>query len=417
MPPKVEGKPTPENKPVESSKETAKTEPKRESTPVQQADVEVEIKTDYQRLSPPALRLLEALDHMQAPLVIRLPGGGWIVPDYRRFAGRGGEDGRSEPPERGERGERKETQKGRTGDAAERRGVRRGGALESQVAEAMHELAKSAPVSEAEVAIRQAKFGEKEKLLSAFEKTLVARFEGGEEQAPESTDGTFHFLKKTASEWSGFFEKFLHRSLQKIMNWSDVQGFLFRGLLQEKGMPQKGVLISDVMTAVGVDKFARIAVTLGKAQQLIAAQPGAVLTRDMVQAAVGEQLRYVALAAPTADEGGVQFSRAASRGLFSSQQLESRVAEDLGFVADFRGAGMPMRAADEKRAAGRRRRSLWSRWFGEDEIDGEGSVFVPWWRWDREERSGFRRWFVAVFGAVIFVALFFLIIALVRALR
>ncbi len=275
--------------------------------------------------------------------------------------------------------------------------------------------------ADAEAALKMSKFGGKERPLSPFEKTLIARFEEGMKQVKESADGQFHFLKKSAGEWTGFFEKFVSRTMQKVINWEDIQGILFRGLLQEKGASQKGVMISDVMTAMGTDKFARISVALNKAQQLAMATPGAVLTKEALQGAVlGEQLRYLTVTPQQGEEGGVQFGRAASRGMFSSQQLESRVAEHLGLVTDFRGAGIPGVAqnADEKRSAERRRRGgLWSRLFGDDDVEGDGSVFVPWWRWDREERSGFRRWFVVVFGSVIFVALFFLLIVLVRALK
>lgn len=320
----------------------------------------------------------------------------------------------------GRRGERDEGRgAGRSEGSGHRAGASVGG--ESGLAAAIKKSHGDVGMTEAELAIKAAKFEGGERPLSAFEKSLVARFEKGEQQATDSEDGQFHFLKKTAAEWKGFFENFLSRTIQKVVTWGDVQGFLFRGLLQAKGLPQQGVMISDVMTAAGVDKFARIAVPLSKAQALVATAPGAVLTKEAMQSVVGEQLRYLALGSAQAEEGGMAVGRAATRGMFSSQQLENRVAEQLGFVTDFRGAGMQSasRDAEEKRAAeGRRRRGgMWSKFFGGDEVDGEGSVFVHWWRWDREERTGFRRWFVAVFGAVIFVALFFLIIALVRALR
>ncbi len=48
----------------------------------------------------------------------------------------------------------------------------------------------------------------KQQVLSAFENTLVGRFEGAEEQAKELPEGQFNFLKKNAGEWTGFFEKF-----------------------------------------------------------------------------------------------------------------------------------------------------------------------------------------------------------------
>lgn len=327
-------------------------------------------------------------------------------------------------PEHGERHEHRGERREHGSEGAERGRRAPSTGVESGLAAATrkpHGGVEAAEDVEAGLALKAAQFGEKgERALSAFEKALVARFEKGEAQAKDSEDGQFHFLKKTAGEWKGFFENFLSRTIQKVVSWGDVQGFLFRGLLQAKGMPQQGVMISDVMTAAGVDKFARIAVSLNKAQALAATLPGAVLTKEAMQSMVGEQLRYVALGSAPADEG-VQMGRAATRGMFASQDLENRVAEHLGLVTDFRGAGMQgaARDAEEKRAAAARHRrgSMWAKLFGGDDVGGEGSVFIPWWRWDREERTGFRRWFVAVFGAVIFVALFFLIIFLVRALR
>ena len=329
-------------------------------------------------------------------------------------------------PEHAERHEHRGERHEHDTEGAERQGRRAPSTgVESGLAAATrkpHGGVESTEDVDAQLALNAAKFGEKgERALSAFEKALVARFEKGEQQATNSEDGQFHFLKKTAAEWKGFFENFLSRTIQKVVTWGDVQGFLFRGLLQAKGMPQQGVMISDVMTAAGVDKFARIAVPLNKAQALAATLPGAMLTKEAMRAVVGEQLRYAALAAAPAEEGAAQLGRAATRGMFASQQLENRVAEQLGLITDFRGAAMQgaARDAEEKRAAASRRRrgGMWAKLFGGDEVEGEGSVFIHWWRWDREERGGFRRWFVAVFGAVIFVALFFLIIALVRALR
>ena len=89
--------------------------------------------------------------------------------------------------------------------------------------------------------------------------------------------------------------------------------------------------------------------------------------------------------------------------MFASQQLENRVAEQLGLITD---SNSTKQTDVEQRAA--RAPPRWRhvvKIFGGDEVDGEGSIFIHWWRWDREAR-GFRRWFVAVFGRY-FVALFF----------
>lgn len=400
---------------------TQGTEPSKSLSEVKSQDVAGREATDGYRFANQVARANDR--QASTSFVINLPGLGRVIIDRR---GERGQSGESADPKaergRSERGEaREEREAGRAeGKEAGEKSSRAGGgsSFVAVVKKAQGEMA----AAEAAAALKMSQPDAEGRALSEFEKTLIARFEEAAQQAAESFDGQFHFLKKTAAEWTGFFEKFLSRSMQKVVNWDEVQGLLFRGLLQEKGT-QKGVMISDVMTALGTDKFARISVALAKAQQLAAANPGAVISKEALQAAAfGEQLQYVAINPQTAEDGGVQFAQAASRGMFTSQNLESRVAEQLGLISEFRGALAPGAAdsAEEasRRAGGRQRRGgRWSRWFGGDEAGGEGSVFVPWWRWDREERSGFRRWFVVVFGSVIFVVLIFLIMALVRALR
>lgn len=325
-------------------------------------------------------------------------------------------------PEHAEQREGHHDRDGRTAEGRSSHAKRPGVAEENpETAAGIKKAHGASGAAEGDVAIRASKFGGKDRPLSPFEKTLLTRFEEGMKQAKESVDGQFHFLKKSAGEWKGFFEKFFNRTMQKVVNWDDVQGLLFRGLLREKGTTQKGVMISDVMTAMGTDKFARISVALNKAQQLAMATPGAMLSKEALQSAVlGDQLKYLALNPHLGEEGAARFSQAASRGMFASQQLENRVAEHLGIVTDFRGAGLPgaARDAEQKRAAdARRRRGGMGKMMGDEGIDGEGSMFVPWWSWNREERTGFRRWFVVVFGSVIFVLFFFLLIFLFRSLR
>lgn len=391
-----------------------------DNSPIQSQDVTGRDSPDQFRHADRVAHYMEVMER-QAPtsFVIHLPGLGRVIIDRRGERGPSGELGQAE---RGEA--REEAEAGRAegkGKKVDEKSSRAGGG--SSFVPVIKKPQGAMTAAEREAALKMSQPDAEARPLSEFEKTLIARFEEAAQQAAESFDGQFHFLKKTAAEWTGFFEKFLSRSMQKVVNWEEVQGLLFRGLLQEKGVPQKGVMISDVMTAMGTDKFARISVALAKAQQLAVAGPGAVISKEALQAAAfGEQLQYVAINPQTAEDGGVQFAQAASRGMFTSQNLESRVAEQLGLISEFRGALAPGAAgsAEEasRRAGGRQRRGgRWSRWFGGDEVGGEGSVFVPWWRWDREERSGFRRWFVVVFGSVIFVALVFLLMALIRALR
>lgn len=255
----------------------------------------------------------------------------------------------------------------------------------------------------------------KQQMLSAFETTLVGRFEGAEQQAKELPDGQFNFLKKTAGEWTGFFEKFLSRTFQKVVSWSDVQGVLFRGLLQEKGTPQKGILISDVMLANGTDKFARLSVQLPKLQQANL-QIGTVIPKEMVQEAMtAEQMKYLALR-PQQQSESADMNPQLRRGMFSTQQVEDRVAEHLGLSTDLRNELLsknPLALAGGKSGGAKRRRSWFSGMSG-DSLDDQSHRFVPWWSWDREERAGNRRWFVWVFGSVVFFVLAVLLIALIR---
>ncbi|PIR19902.1 MAG: hypothetical protein COV45_07945 [Deltaproteobacteria bacterium CG11_big_fil_rev_8_21_14_0_20_47_16] len=373
-------------------------------------------KSDQYRTAQRVAHFLEVVEqHIAWSGGFRLPGSERMVHD-RRSEG----EGRSERGERHERAGERDSAGARKapgdkrahGNAGEREVIERANKALQTMEAAL--LGKN-PEGQAEG---------KEKSLSAFEKTLIARFEEAEGQVKESADGQKHFLKKTAGEWMNFFEKFVNRTLQKVVGWDDVQGFLFRGLVQEKGVPQKGVLISDVQTMMGTDKFARLSVSLPKLMAFAAANPGVAIPKEVVQAALlSEQLRYLALGPQKGDDAAAaQFTQAASRGMFASQQVENRVAEQLGLISEFRGGVLGRHDANtvegRRQAESRRRRGgMWAKWFGGEDVNGEGSVFIPWWRWDREERGGSRRWFVVVFGTVAIVILVGLIFALFHNLR
>lgn len=246
-----------------------------------------------------------------------------------------------------------------------------------------------------------------ERPLSLFEETLVQRFEGAVEQALSAPDGKPHFLQKTAAQWKAFFQHFLHRTEKKQVPMEVVgDALMFRGLLKKGSDPAKGVVIGDLPLANGVvEKFARFDVQLQAALQTMAQlAPGETVPREAVARSVqGEMLEYLAIAPPAADTG-IPTATRDTQGVFTNLKTEAEVSRQLGL----RGAEMGMgplsdAAGAEGRVTHHRGRGGGGKVFGDPDDPREDvpGQFIPWWRWDREERTGQRRWFTAVTLALI----------------
>lgn len=222
-----------------------------------------------------------------------------------------------------------------------------------------------------------------EKPLTAFEATLVERFEDGAVFTKPVASGSFHFLKKTASEWMQFFKSFLHRTVKKEAQLQALsEHMVFRGILKETAQPLKGMMIGDLAFQNGlVEKFARFEVELARVlPHLQGMEPGTTLAKAMIaQGIPTDLLQYFAIAAAT-PEAEIFAGPKESAGIFTALKTESHVAEQLGWSKEDRlrrfGGGA----------------------FGEPapSDDDPNEHFVPWWRWDREERGGLRRWIVPV---------------------
>ena len=220
-----------------------------------------------------------------------------------------------------------------------------------------------------------------EKLLSAFERAIVARFEEGAAAPGDMPAGHKQFLQKTAAVWKDFFLRFLHRTVKKEVDLAALDSHLwFRGLLQKKSAPNVGVLIADLVFQDGqLEKFARMEVPLAQwLQALPGQQPGAQLASQLLkQHADQQQLQYFAIETPHEAIAG---ARSETAGIFTSLKREAEIAERLRFT---RGKSTAPLGGFAGRAASS----------DDDEIKNR---FVPWWRIDREERAGLPRWFVPV---------------------
>lgn len=261
---------------------------------------------------------------------------------------------------------------------------------------------------------------QEERPLSGFENKLVERFEGAKEHAKASPDGKAHFLQKTATQWKEFFLKFLHRSEKKSVPLEVVSDELtFRGLFKKGNDPAKGVVISDFKLADGThEKFARFDVTLKAAlAEMAQMQPGAALAKQAVAKGVqGEVLEYIAIGAPRG-EGDIAAALRDTQGVFTNLKTEAEIAKQLGLMGQGR-EGVSARSGLQTSRSGGRRAGA-GKLFGQEEevLDDQAGRFVPWWRWDREERIGQRRWFTGLTIALTVTILALGFWLLLRAVR
>lgn len=231
-----------------------------------------------------------------------------------------------------------------------------------------------------------------EKPLTPFEAALVERFEDGAVFTKPMASGSFHFLKKTASEWMQFFKSFLHRTVKKEAQLQALsEHMVFRGLLKETAQPLKGMMIGDLAFQNGlVEKFARFEVELARVlPQLQGMEPGTTLAKATIaQGIPTDLLQYFAIASAT-PEAEIFAGPKESAGIFTTLKTESHVAEQLGWSREDRIRQFGGGAGDS----------------GGGAFDEPNERFVPWWHWDREERGGLRRWIVPVMLATLVAVL------------
>ncbi len=206
-----------------------------------------------------------------------------------------------------------------------------------------------------------------DKMLSAFEKMIIARFEGGKPIAHYAKNGQPARAAKTEKQWSAFFKSFAHRMSPKRIQMSLVKSFLFRGLVS-KG--NNGVCIADMNLNSGrVEKFIRFKVLANLMAKLSQLTPGDTISKA---ALTEKELQYLSL---DAAKRMTEHAQKPKQGRFISENAEQRAAETLGLPIDIQ--------LREKAKRYRKGKSLgFNAFFEKDPEDNATPYrFVPWWHW------------------------------------
>jgi hypothetical protein len=232
-----------------------------------------------------------------------------------------------------------------------------------------------------------------DKMLSAFEKMVVERFEGGRQIAEESVDGMARYKGKTDAQWKEFFQKFLHRTVAKKTLLKDIKQFFMRGVVAKGG---KGVFIGDMaMNSGRVEKFVRFSILAEALAKMRAMIPGDKVTAQMLGKLTGEELMYLALAASKGRE--FAYAQAAARGKFAGAKAEAQAAEALG---------IPLKAQLEqktKQLRGKKGRGGLA-WFEKDAaLEDTPYRFVPWYSLTNLKNPGPTKWVTRVFYGALFI--------------
>lgn len=256
-----------------------------------------------------------------------------------------------------------------------------------------------------------------QRLLALFEKVLLFRFEeGGQIEQPQA-EGMTELPKKNAAQWKEFFAPFWHRTVKREISLSEADKLLLRGVVKQSGSSDMATLISDIhLTSGKTEKFIRLQLALQKLLGQMELEPGMLLDKQWLGKMNGDSITYLAIASA---ESELRFENSPKelQGQFLSKKYETIAAEKLGLVRD------PESPLDPKTMHpalhGRRRGGLFallSSLFARDKevIEDEVGRFVPWYHWDRQSRTGFRRWFTLVFGPLIFIILAIAIWGLIR---
>ncbi|MBI4126507.1 MAG: hypothetical protein HY465_03345 [Deltaproteobacteria bacterium] len=221
-----------------------------------------------------------------------------------------------------------------------------------------------------------------ERLLSAFERLVIARFEGGREIVQAFVNGEVRFGGKTIDEWRQFFANMGDRSVARKTLLAEIQEFLFRGVIP-KG--ERGVVIADMTHANGrVEKFVRFGVIAEALAKLKSLVPGQTFGKEALAGLTGEELVYLSLA--TARGTGFTMSDAPTLGKFMGGASEARAAQELGIALE----GQLHAKTQLLKRRGKGPGGF--RWLDKEIPEETPSQFVPWWKWGNLYRPSKTKW-------------------------
>jgi len=231
-----------------------------------------------------------------------------------------------------------------------------------------------------------------DKMLTAFERMVLSRFEDGKQIAQQQKDGKPVFAEKSEAQWKAFFKSFLQRTIKKSAKLTDIRNFLLRGLVP-KG--SKAVFIGDMHLKSGrVEKFIRFSILAEIIAKLRGKKPGSTIGKGEL-GELGEELLYLALAASRKQRFAM--SKKAAEGKFMGGRAEARAAKDLGLSLE---SQLREKARHLKGRKGRG--GAFGGLFGKDgEPEELPHRFVPWWRWGNLGRPGKFKWFTVFFYAAL----------------
>lgn len=221
-----------------------------------------------------------------------------------------------------------------------------------------------------------------ERLLSAFERLVIARFEGGREIVQAFVNGEVRFGGKTIDEWRQFFASMGDRTVARKTLLAEIQEFLFRGVIP-KG--ERGIVIADVTHASGrVEKFVRFGVIAEALSKLKSLVPGQTFGKEALAGLTGEELVYLSLA--TARGTGFTMSDAPTSGKFMGGASEARAAQELGIALE----GQLHAKTQLLKRRGKGPGGF--RWLDKEIPEETPSQFVPWWKWGNLHRPSKTKW-------------------------
>ncbi|MBU4484314.1 hypothetical protein KKA47_02705 [bacterium] len=175
------------------------------------------------------------------------------------------------------------------------------------------------------------------KMLTAFEKLLVARFEKGIQIIKKLVGKNPIFNKKTEKQWKHFFRRFRSRTINKKIPAGEIKKFIFRALIELPKDKKGKLLVADMVHKSGkVEKFVRFNLQLQLEESLNKFEkldPGGFFEMDEISDEIEGNIIYKAITYGGEMEK-IKYGKLPQRGKFMTDVVEREVADRLGITID-----------------------------------------------------------------------------------